>query len=239
MTSVTGNLQMTSIRSGESQSAGFTMVELLVTISLIVFLMSMLAVGAGKYLETASVARTEALIARVSLLIDSYHSKVGAFPTDGLDGNDLITTDGSFLTGGAALTYTLTQPLILTRTMSNGEIRIVGDEPPMGDFRSDELSPPSDGDTEARQLLDAWAEPIHYDDVSAGEKSYSPQSDGESHLDWDDEESVHSEDPRDVGEATIGTGPQNIKQFDIWSHGSSGHTTDELYDDLISNWEKD
>lgn len=238
MTSVTGSPKPKLIRSTDAQSAGFTMVELLVTIALIVFLMSMLAVGAGKYLESASVARTEALLARLSLLIDGYHSKVGAFPIDGLDGDDLITRDGTYLTGGAALTYRMTQPVIYTRTQPNGEIRVIGEEPPLGEFRNDELSPPSDGDTEAIQLLDAWGEPIHYDNVKAGDRGYSPQSDGESHLDWDDEESVHSEDPRDVGEGTIGTGPQNTEQVDIWSHGSSGHTSDESYDDLISNWPK-
>lgn len=243
MTSETGNPRPDSRRNArqerqESPVAGFTMVELMVTIALIVFLMGMLGMMTGSYLEKASIARTEALIARVSLVIDQYHSKVGGFPTDGLDGNDLITEEGSILTGGAALTFTLSQPLILTRTKPNGEIRVIGEDPPMIEFRSDELSAASDGDETARQVLDAWGEPVHYDDVSKGDSGYSPQSDGESHLDWDDDVQVHSEDPRDVGEGTIGTGPQNTKQFDIWSHGSSGHSSEESYEDLISNWQE-
>ena len=218
-------------------SQGFTMVELLVTISLIVFLMGMLAVGAGRYLESASKARTMALIQRLSLIIEKYHSITGDYPSDGLDGIDVITTDGTFLFGGAALTHALTQPLVLTQKQPNGEIRVIGEEPAIGDFRSDELSSPSDGDQDARQLLDAWAEPIHYDNVSGGEVSFSGQGLGDTHLDWDDDEQVHSEDPREVGEGTDGIGPQNTNGFDIWSHGSSGHSEEESYDDLNTNWQ--
>ncbi len=218
-------------------SQGFTMVELLVTISLIVFLMGMLAVGAGRYLESASKARTMALIQRLSLIIEKYHSISGDYPSDGLDGIDVITTDGTFLFGGAALTHALTQPMILTQKRANGEIRIIGEEPAIGEFRGDELSAPSDGDKDARQLLDAWGEPIHYDSVAGGEISFSAQGLGDTHLDWDEDEQVHSEDPREVGEGTDGIGPQNTNGYDIWSHGSSGHSEEESYDDLITNWQ--
>ena len=213
------------------------MVELLVTISLIVILMSMLAVGTASYLKSAENARTESIIKRVSLYIDTYHSKYGGYPTDGLDGDDLITPEGSYLTGGAALTYTLTQPILITKTLPNGEVRVLGKEEPIGEFRSDEISAASEGDDAARQILDAWYEPIHYDDVSKGIDGYSPQSDGETHLDWDEDEFTHSEDPRDLGERSIGTGPQHIEEYDIWSHGSSGHTPEELYEEMLSNWQ--
>lgn len=213
------------------------MVELMVTIALIVFLMSMLAVGAGRYLKTASNARTMALIQRVGLLIEKYHSITGDYPSDGLDGIDVITTDGTYLFGGAALTYAMTQPMILTQKQANGEIRIIGEEPAIGEFRSDELSAPADDDEDARQLLDAWYEPIHYDAVSGGEISFSPQGLGETHLGWDDDEQVHSDDPREVGEGTDGLGPQNTNGFDIWSHGVGGHTEEESYEDLIRNWQ--
>ncbi|MAW78180.1 MAG: hypothetical protein CMJ95_12460 [Planctomycetes bacterium] len=229
MTSATGSPESYRSRSEIVFSAGFTMVELLVTISLIVFLMSMLAVTFGPMLKRADQANTTALISRVSLLIDGYHSVTGNFPSDGLEGRDVITSEGTFLTGGAALTFALTQPLILTEKQANGDIRVIGEEPAIGEFRSDELSRPSDGDAEARQILDGWAEPIHYDDVSNGDKSFNPQDLGETHLDWDDEIQVHSLDPREH--------PQNNNEYDLWSHGSSGHTEEEVIEDLIKNWQ--
>ncbi|NRA75749.1 MAG: hypothetical protein HRU16_07370, partial [Planctomycetes bacterium] len=127
--------------------------------------------------------------------------------------------------------------MILTQKQANGEIRIIGEEPAIGEFRSDELSAPADDDEDARQLLDAWYEPIHYDAVSGGEISFSPQGLGETHLGWDDDEQVHSDDPREVGEGTDGLGPQNTNGFDIWSHGVGGHTEEESYEDLIRNWQ--
>lgn len=229
MTSVTGNPNSVGSRSMAGSVAGFTMVELLVTIALIVFLMSMLAVGAGRYLESASGARTEALISRVSLLIENYHSVTGDYPSDGLEGSDVITSDGTYLTGGAALTFALTQPLVLTERQPNGELRTIGQEPAIGDFRTDELSAPSDGDGQARQLLDAWGEPIHYDDVSNGDSAFNSQDLGETHLDWDEDFQVHTEDPR--------LEPQNTNEYDIWSHGSSGHSEEESIEDLIKNWQ--
>ncbi|MGE4619488.1 MAG: prepilin-type N-terminal cleavage/methylation domain-containing protein [Planctomycetota bacterium] len=215
---------------------GFTMVELLVTIALIVFLMSMLAMNSALWIDSATSSRTSALISGLSLFIDEYHSTTGDYPSDGLDGRDVITSDGTYLTGGAALTYALTQPLLITSKV-NGEIRVIDSQPPVGDFRSSELSSPSDGDADAYQLLDAWGEAIHYDNVSAGEKYFSAQSLGETHLDWDDDNQIHSEDPRELGEGTQGIGPQNNNEYDIWSHGSNGHSEDESYEDLITNWQ--
>ena len=215
-------------------TAGFTMVELLVTISLIVFLMSMLAVGAGRYLETSSAKATQALIDRIELNLGEYKGITGAYPADGLDGVDVITDEGTPLTGGAALTLALTQPMKLTRKI-NGEIRVVGENPPIGDFRSDEMYV-TEEDSDARQILDAWANPLHYDNVNGGEEAFSPQSLGETHLDFDEDLYTHMEDPREIEDLTGVLGPQNTNEYDIWSHGSNGHEESEEYSDYISNW---
>jgi len=74
MTSATGKTM--SLETRPRSHAGFTMVELLVTISLIVFLMSMLAVGAGRYLENTSAKATEALIARIGLNLGTYNGSL-------------------------------------------------------------------------------------------------------------------------------------------------------------------
>ncbi len=237
MTSATGSLRnkVSEEKFCQDSSAGFTMVELLVTISLIVFLMSMLAVGAGRYLENTSTKATEALIARIELNIQQYKGLTGGYPSDGLDGVDVITDEGTPLTGGAALTLALTQPMRLTQKI-NGEIRVIGEEPPLGDFRSDELYV-TEEDSDAREILDAWANPLHYDNVNGGEEAFSPQSLGETHLDFDEDIYVHMEDPREIEELSGFTGPQNANEFDLWSHGSSGHEKEEQYQDYITNYE--
>ncbi|MAJ27822.1 hypothetical protein CBD41_00285 [bacterium TMED181] len=223
------------LRLQVASQAGFTMVELLVTISLIVFLMSMLAVGAGRYLENTSAKATEALIARIELNLQQYKGITGAFPPDGLDGKDVTTEEGTPLTGGAALTLALTEPMRLTRKI-NGEVRVIGEEPPMGDFRSDELYV-TEEDSAAKEILDAWANPLHYDNVNGGEEAFSPQSLGETHLDFDEDLYIHMEDPREIEELSGIIGPQNSNEYDIWSHGSSGHEDTEQYEDYITNWE--
>ena len=237
MTSVTGNQRKGAVlkASARLSTAGFTMVELLVTISLIVFLMSMLAVGAGRYLENTSAKATEALIARIELNLQQYKGTTGSYPSDGLDGDDVITEDGTPLTGGAALTFALTQPMKLTREI-NGEVRVVGENPALGDFRSDELYV-TEEDADARQILDAWTNPLHYDNVNGGDEAFSAQSLGETHLDFDEDVFVHMEDPREIEELSGFTGPQNTNEYDIWSHGSSGHEDTEEYADYITNWE--
>ncbi|MBA4683632.1 MAG: type II secretion system protein [Planctomycetes bacterium] len=232
MTSATGKTM--SLETRPRSHAGFTMVELLVTISLIVFLMSMLAVGAGRYLENTSAKATEALIARISLNLGTYKGITGSFPPDGLDGVDVITEEGTPLTGGAALTLALTQPMKLTRKVG-GEVRIVGENPPIGDFRSDELYV-TEEDPDACQILDAWANPLHYDNVMGGDEAFSPQSLGETHLDFDEDLYTHMEDSREIEDLTGVLGPQNTNEYDIWSHGSSGHEDTEEYEDYITNW---
>ncbi|HCW43726.1 MAG: type II secretion system protein [Planctomycetia bacterium] len=225
------------VRPAQLQNtSGFTMVELLVTISLIVFLMSMLAVGAGRYLENTSAKATEAQIARIQLYVQEYKSLLGSYPPDGLDGIDVTTEEGTPLTGGSALSHALLNPMLLTMRLPNGEIRVTGEQPPIGEFRSDELYV-TEEDSEALEIVDSWRNPLHYDNVQRGDKSFSPQSFGETHLDWDDDMFTHMEDSREIEEISGVVGPQNLGEYDIWSHGSSGHESDEAYSDYISNWE--
>ena len=43
------------------------------------------------------------------------------------------------------------------------------------------------------------------------------------------------DDSREIEEISGVVGPQNLGEYDIWSHGSSGHESDEAYSDYISN----
>ena len=212
------------------------MVELLVTISIIFFLFSMLAIAAGPMRERAKRKKTEGMIEQISLALGEYHSKTGRYPSDGID-ESVETDEGTRLKSGAALTFALRQPLKIRKKQPDGSMKVVGEEPPVGiDFKESDLSPPYLDDPEARELWDGFGEPFHYDRVSGGRKSYSEQDEGDVHLDWD-ESRVHGLDPREaVGEGVDTSGPQNIGQYDVWSHGADGHTADEEAGDVVANW---
>ena len=228
--------RVTTLETGRSSShsGGFTLVELLVVISIIIFLITMLAMTARGLLKRANIAATDSLLQRIGLFIDNYHGKTGSYPADGID-EALITDEGTPLQSGSALGYILRQPIRHREKLPTGEFRIVSSEQAVGEFTGDELGEIFEGDGNARELIDSWGIPLHYD---AGISSYSPQNEGDVHLFWDDlldEGAVHNLDPREL-DAVATSGPQNIGQYDVWSHGSDGHNEEELPEDAISNW---
>lgn len=215
------------------------MVELMVVISVIVVLMAMLAMTAGGLQTRANVAATDGLLQRIGLFIDQYHGKRGTYPADGIDGA-VITEEGTPVQSGSALAFALTQPILDRERLPTGEFRVVSSEPAVGEFKGDELSEPFADDKNARELLDTWGLPLHYDNLEGGRSAYSPQNEGEVHLFWDDLEidgAVHNLDPRELdGVAT--SGPQNIEEYDLFSHGPDGHTEEELPEECIGNWDQ-
>lgn len=229
----------TTLEIGKSfdNKSGFTMVELMVVISVIVVLMAMLAMSAGGLQRRANVAATDGLLQRTGLFIDSYHGKTGSYPADGID-RAVITEEGTPVQSGSALAFALTRPILNREKLPTGEYRVVSSEPAVGEFKGDELSEPFAEDPGARELVDTWGIPLHYDNLEGGRNAYSPQNEGDVHLFWDDLEfdgAVHSLDPRELdGVAT--SGPQNIGEYDLFSHGGEGHTEDELPEECIGNW---
>lgn len=233
MTSGTGRRD----RSRPTSDGGFTMIELLVTISIIFFLFSILIVAAGPARERSKRKKSESLIAQVELVLGQYHSKMGHYPSDGID-ETVETEDGTRLKSGAALTFAVRQPLRLFKKQPDGSMRAMGEEPPVGiDFKEGDLTAPYLDDPDARELLDGFGEPFHYDRVAGGERAFSVQDDGDVHLGWEERGLIHGLDPREAaGVAVDNAGAQNIGEFDMWSHGVNGHTDDEEPGDVIGNW---
>ncbi|MFQ5653602.1 MAG: type II secretion system protein [Planctomycetota bacterium] len=219
---------------GDRRRSGFTMVELLIVIALIVFLVALVVVNAGDLRNRAKRESVKSLIQRLGMQLETYHSKVGPYPSDGFD-TPVETPQGTRLKSGAALTFALLQPIQLTQRLPNGDLRVLGTEEPVAEFADNDLSEAIDDDRDARELLDAWGNPLHYDNLEGGASAYSVQDDGSAHL---HEPLAHAFDPREQeGEGVELTGPQNPGEYDLWSHGSSGHTDDEKATDTIGNWE--
>ena len=175
----------------EARKAGFTMIELLITISIIFLLFSMLAVSAGPMRTRAKTKNTEGMIERVSLGLKTYHSKTGGYPSDGLDSR-VETDEGNRLESGAARTFALTQEIPIRKRMPDGSMRALGTEKPVSEFKESELTSPYDGDPQAMELLDGFYEPFHYDQIGRNGEQYSRQDSGGVDLEWDDDEKIHA-----------------------------------------------
>ncbi len=218
----------------ESSKLGFTMIELLIVISIIFLLFGMLIVAAGPLRQKARKKNTEGLVHQVTLFLDLYKGKTGTYPSDGID-ERVETAEGTPLESGAALTFGLLQPVILRQRQPDGTFKESGQEDPIADFKVDSLSPPILDDPDARELFDGFFQPFHYDRITRPDM-YSTQDDGDVHLGWENGR-AHGDDPREAADSGVETpGPQNIGQFDFWSHGPNGHEEDEKPEEAISNW---
>ncbi len=225
MTSATGNNKTLS-------NQGFTLVELLIVIGIIVVLMGLLvAVGSGLR-QRAKEKKTEALLKRIELALANYHSSMGEYPPDGMD-SKVVTANGTRIASAAALTYAIIRPLERRRRLPNGDFRVIGTSEPLLAFSESELTPKLEDDELAREIVDPWGQPLHYDNLEGGRSYYNVQSDGGVHL---EEPDSHQLDPREEHGGAVSPGPQNINRFDLWSHGKHGHTEDEVVSETIGNW---
>ena len=229
---------MTMSASGRPRREGFTLVELLVTISIVLALMGMIVVQMGKSRARAKHEATKSLIQRIELSLTEYQATAGEYPPDGMDGERVETDEGTILKSGAALTFALVNPVRARKRQPDGTFRVLGEREPLGDFTKGELDGPYDGDPQAVELMDGFFQAFHYDRLTGGSKAYSQQDDADVHL---AEESIteHALDPREEeGVAVISSGPQNLSTYDLWSHGINGHTSEERPEDVIGNWSK-
>lgn len=211
-------------------SRGFTLVELLIVISVMLILMGLLVLGVGAILTKAKVKSTEALIKRLQLATDDFQTKVGYLPHDGLD-DTFRTPDGTDVQSSAALYNQLTQKKTKAKVSKAGDVTGYTEiTPVLDDLGQDSLSAPNPPDDEnARDIVDAWGNAIHYDNVRAG---FSPQDSAVVHR---HEGEAHESDVRNSDAVAI-PGAQNKDGYDIWSHGPNGHTENFDYKETIANF---
>lgn len=81
-----------------ARSAGFTLIELLVVIMIILTLVALLGAGMGRARASAKDKATRALIGKLKIALQNYHSEFRDFPPDGFDNEDPLnpcTRDGA------------------------------------------------------------------------------------------------------------------------------------------------
>ena len=219
--------------TGSARRDGFTLIELLVVITILMFLMGLVFVVAAGARKKANVANTRSLIERLEMMVTNYRADVGSYPPDGMD-SELMTREGTELRSGAALAHALALPLKIRQLRPGGEVRIIS-KAAIGDFSAGELWHMED-DEAAKELIDAWGEPSHYDNVF-GLDAFSEQgSDIHVHLSLEEGEYEHGEDPREDFDVVRTIGIQNANQVDIWSHGKGGHSEQEMPHETIGNF---
>lgn len=232
---------MTTSATGDRR--GFTLLEILVVISLMTFLVTALLALMLNVGQRAYVASTRALLERVDLSIDKYKDLSGFCPPDGFDAAMTAREGGIEIRSSACLYESLGRPLQIIKQGPGGKVIVERyDSPVMRGLREAELVRGLQEGADVAEIADAWKCPLHYDRLE-GDESYSPQGTPDAHLVPPE---YHGPDPREeagimVEEAGRG---QNPGRYDVWSHGRRGHEAPDGEDDAaavlretICNWQ--
>lgn len=150
-----------SILTRESRSSGFTLIEILIVMSIIGVLAGLVLIAMGSIQKQAKDESTKALVARLNLHIADYYRKKGALPDDGFDTQVEDKATGLLLKGSAALYYQLSN-VVKERTFIAGEQRETESEP-VAEFEKADLIT-EDGIV---YIIDGHGMPIHYDNLSS------------------------------------------------------------------------
>ncbi len=174
---------------------GFTLLELLVVVAIIGLLASFLAVFLGNVITQAKVRKTQALLQRVELALQSYRERFGSYPP----------SDAPFAEGAKNLDWYLVAPhTVRTGTdwveagpfltnLSDSEVRGGRANPWTGVPASQALASP---------IIDPWDRTIGYFCAPAGTNHTSA-----SHPDWTNNTAgfdLWSMGPRGTGDPPAG-----------------------------------
>ncbi|MEM7230872.1 MAG: type II secretion system protein [Planctomycetota bacterium] len=241
MTSTKASGTFSRPRSGSRAAAasmgGFTLIEVLLVVTILTSLAALVLVGGGRMIEGTQARATKSLITRLELLLERYRSETGYYPPDGID-SPVVDGNGNRLRGSAALYYALTTDKEV-EIMTGGIPRVITVEAlAIGEsrFSDRELSSEDEDFPGVREILDPFGNPVHYDNTFDGR--FMPQG-GEVHVPPMDDDEDHPEDPRttstDEGKwGVVQPGKVQSKKYDLWSWGKwSAEDPDEP---PIANW---
>lgn len=220
-------------RVSAGRGRGFTLVEILLVVSILVGLAAIVVISGGGLIGGAKARGTKALLERIRLHIEDYRSITGRYPPDGIDW-PVRNAEGTEVKGIAALYHALTTP-IETEALVGGLPRTVK-SPAVTKFPENELGPVDEEYPGAREIFDPFGSPLHYDNTVDGR--FQPQS-GEVHIPPVDED-MHPVDPRTLDRKSGGVdhpGRVQTRTYDLWSLGERGWDLDvESPKPPIANW---
>ncbi len=214
---------------------GFTLIEVLIVVSILAALFGLAITGTGSYMGKASEKATVSVVVRVQSWMDEYRSLTGFYPPDGLDSRERTKEDRTELRGSGALYYHLTRRVVAEELI--GSRRRLRDHPAVAQISGSETIDEHPDYPGVHEIRDGYGNPFHYDNTTNGK--YRPQ-DGSVHY-HEIEEADHPEDPREGTREIDGkpvvrrTGIQSPK-YDFWSHGAHGHDPGEEPSMPIATW---
>ena len=223
--------------NGVSRGEGFTLVEILVVLAIIVLLFSLVTVNAASIFGKANLGATKAMVLRLETYLDSYRRTTGSYPPDGVD-SPVRNEDGTSLYATSSVQYHLTRPIVVEEI--TGSVKRLREYEAVVEtaFKSSELSRPDPDFENAFEIVDGWGIGFHYDNTSDGR--FRAQR-GDVHIPpLDDDE--HPPDPRSseflIEEKPAVPHPDDVQStgFDLWSHGEMGHEIDEKPNEPIASW---
>lgn len=140
-------------------SKGFTLMELLIVIGVVVFLMAAIFAGAAHLRDSARRNKTKTLLEKVLNGLESYKLQYHAYPPDSY----------SSMTGNAALNFFMTTTFRNTPNTANGEVYSAVDMGPLLKFDTSETS--------KGLIIDAWGQPLHYERIAQEDLSKAQKLD--------------------------------------------------------------
>ncbi len=213
------------------RSDGFTVIELLVVITIILIVSSLVVLGSRQIRKKSSQRKTESVMEQVKVAIDLYRTHANRYPVDGID-TKLRTPEGTRIQSGAALSFQLTQPIKVMKLNAAGKPTgspVVKDSPLSA---TEDLVRKPTPDKEAIEIVDGWGLPLHYDNTASG-FSRQGEDGGQYHLAHD---GFHDPDPRDSQRVSRPGEPQS-PNYDLWSHGPTGHTSETTPEAAVVSWQ--
>jgi type II secretory pathway pseudopilin PulG len=207
-------------------------VEVLLVVGILVALMAFALVASGSVMEQTRTRATKSIIERLKLLIEEYRSIAGQYPPDGMD-FPVKNSDGTAVQGCAALHNALTSKVSVVMMVAGRPRKI--DYDPVATFKEGELSEPDPRYPGAREILDGFGSPFHYDSTAEGK--LRPQGGG-VHIPPQSDD-THPPDPRTLPLDQGGVrSPGHVQStaYDIWSYGKRGCDMSEKPTALIASW---
>ena len=154
-----------SMTAGRRQGRGFTVIELLVVISIILFLVGVLTAVFLRQGETNRIRATQKLIERVSLALERYYAEFREYPPDsgyGLDRqsqSEMVTSKKPYQSD--SLYYYLGTELHKYRIYNNAP-ELEKSIAPYMEFSPGELIPYEADGRRSYIVVDSWRNPIGY-----------------------------------------------------------------------------
>lgn len=215
---------------------GFTLVELLIVIGILVILMAITIVAVLGLQGRAKAAKTKGLVGALMSAIQAYESDWGDFPPDGYDPGD--QTGGR--KGSASLVNLLCNTLVLKRKMGEGSTayyvnKDVGPYYKIENLEVFTLKRATDKDTIADptvEFKDGWNRALEYDRVEDNGKITLMNPGHGTHSGKAESNTQHSMDPR-VADPNI---KDLRKDYFFWSSGPPEKKSNWKPQSPIGNW---